>query len=174
METYFEYRIRGGDTLSAIISKMFGYAPGDSRYAGALAHIKALNPHIKNPNRIVSGELLRLGVIPQGNTIAKIAPKTQKPLLSSTLTTPSFMTANVAPEDIDNYWALSWLEENSNYLTIPGSIALGANGNLMSPGNIGLLKEVGNLYAEYKNGTITLVKEDGFWKVDGLYWLDTP
>lgn len=155
METYFEYRIRGGDTLSAIIFKMFGYAPGDSRYAGALTYIKSLNPHIKNPNRIISGELLRLGVIPQGNAIAKISPKIQTPALSSKLTTPSFMTAKVTPEDIDNYWALSWLEENSNFLTIPGSIALGANGNLMSPGNIRLLTEVGNLYAEYKNGTIT-------------------
>lgn len=149
MDTYFEYRVKGGDTLSAIIFKMFGYTPNDSRYAKTLGYIKSINPQIKNPNKIFSGDLLRLGVIPQ------LAPKTPKPVVSSTPRNTPFIIENIALEDTDNFWALSWLEQNSNFLTIPGSIAVGAKGNLMSPGNISLLTEVSDLYADYKNGTIT-------------------
>jgi len=155
MDTYFEYRIKGGDTLSLIIFKMFGFTPNDSRYAGALQHIMSLNPQIKNPNRIVSGDLLHLGVIPENNTVAKTVPKVHSPAVFPTVTNPSFVTKDVAPADTDSYWALSWLEENSNFLTIPGSIVLGAKGNLVSPGNLSLLTDVSDLYADYKNGIIT-------------------
>jgi len=149
MDTYFEYHVKSGDSLSAIMLKMFGYAPRDSRYAGALAHVMSLNPQIKDPNRIVAGDMLRLGVIPQEKMVAKPSPIITPPKA------PTFITKNVAKEDLDNYWALSWLEQNANFLTIPGSVAAGATGNLMSPANISLLKEVGDLYAEYKNGKIT-------------------
>jgi len=149
MDTYFEYHVKNGDSLSAIIFKMFGYASSDSRYAGALAHIMSLNPQIKDPNRIVAGDMLRLGVIPQAKRVVKPSPIISPPK------SPAFITKNVAREDLDNYWALSWLEQNANFLTIPGGIAAGATGNLMSPGNISLLKEVGDIYAEYKNGKIT-------------------
>jgi len=55
---------------------------------------------------------------------------------------------------MENFWALTWLEQNANYLTIPGGAALGAKGNLLSPGNIGLINSVGDHYADYKSGKI--------------------
>lgn len=151
MDIYFEYRIKGGDTLSLIIIKMFGFTPSGSRYASAMKHIMMLNPHIKNPNRIVSGDLLRLGLIPEN----KPAQIVHRPVVSPTATNPSFVLKNIAPADNDSYWALSWLEENTNFLTIPGGIALGAKGNLVSPGNLSLLTDVSDLYADYKNGVLT-------------------
>jgi hypothetical protein len=57
--------------------------------------------------------------------------------------------------DQNNFWALSWLEHNSNFLTVPGSIAFGASSNLMSPGNVGLIDEVSDLYAQYKIGKLS-------------------
>ncbi len=61
-------------------------------------------------------------------------------------------------EDSDSqemFWALSWLEQNSNHLVIPGSIAMGASENLLSGGNIGLITDVSDHYADYKSGRIT-------------------
>ncbi len=61
---------------------------------------------------------------------------------------------------MDNFWALAWLEHNANYLTIPGGIAAGASGNLLSPGNVNLLNEVSDEYAKYKSGEITKSQYD--------------
>jgi hypothetical protein len=61
----------------------------------------------------------------------------------------------VSPQDAENFWVLSWLEHNASLLTIPGGIGLGANGNLMSPANVGLITEVSDLYAEFNAGKIT-------------------
>ena len=151
MENYFEYHVKSGDTLSAIIFKMFGYAPSDSKYSDVLTHIVSLNPQIKNPNEIIAGDMLRLGVIPGAKTVSVI----RSTPASSELEIPSFITKNVTRADIENFWVLSSLAENSNYLTIPGGVAIGVTGNLMSPGNIALIKEVGDLYAEYKRGDLT-------------------
>jgi nucleoid-associated protein YgaU len=48
----FEYRIKGGDTLSSIVFKMYGYTPRVGRYDEAVTHIMALNPQVKDPNLI--------------------------------------------------------------------------------------------------------------------------
>ncbi len=101
--------------------------------------------------------MLRLGVIPPApqptTRIAKIASPGQiKP--------PSFITEAVHPNDRDNFWALAWLEHNANYLTIPGSIAVGATGNLLSPGNVNLINEVSDHYADYKSDRITKSQYD--------------
>jgi len=70
------------------------------------------------------------------------------------------MTQSVHPNDIENFWALAWLEHNANYLTIPGSMALGAAGNLLSPGNVGLINDVSDQYAKYKLEKITKAQYD--------------
>jgi len=156
MNNYYEYKIQNGDTLSGIIHYMFGYLPNSIRYPETVKYLLALNPQIKNPNRIRSGDMLRLGVLPtpQPTTrIAKIAnPNQIKP--------PSFITEAVHPNDRDNFWALAWLEHNANYLTIPGSIAIGATGNLLSPGNVNLINEVSDHYADYKSDRITKSQYD--------------
>jgi len=178
----FEYRVKGGDTLSSIVFKMYGYTSRDARYNEAVAHIMALNPQIKNPNLIFAGNILRISVLPQVQpkvhtkeeltvlgprihstkdkpAIISLYPKEEPTIHSSTIQQPNvsepFITSKVADYDVESFWALSWLEQNSNLLTIPGGVGLGATGYLMSPGNRQLITEVADLYAEFKSGNIT-------------------
>jgi len=152
MSNDFEYKVKAGDTLSAIIFKMFGFTPKEKSYQVAVNHLMALNEHLKDPNKIFAGDILRLGIIPTTTpVVSPLAQSNNKAPVSGN----SPISKNVSPQDAENFWALSWLEQNSNLLTIPGGIALGANGNLMSPANVGLVTEVSDLYAEYKAGKIT-------------------
>jgi len=139
----FEYKIKAGDTLSGIIFKMYGYGMNDSRYSDKESYILSINSHITNPDLIRTGDILQL------NTLPSI---TKNPVPKS----PSrFVTTQVNAQDMENFWALSWLEHNSNYLTIPGGIATGASGNLLSGGNIALINTVSDHYADYKSGRIS-------------------
>jgi hypothetical protein len=178
----FEYRVKGGDTLSSIVFKMHGYTSRDARYNEAVAHIMALNPQVKDPNVIFAGNILRISVLPQAQpkvhtkeeltvlgprihstkdkpAIITLYPKEAPTIHSSTIqqanVSEPFITSKVADYDVESFWALSWLEQNSNLLTIPGGVALGSNGFLMNPGNRQLINEVADLYAEFKSGNIT-------------------
>jgi len=153
---YYEYRIKNGDTFSDILRRMFGH---NTRYAEIAGHVLALNPQISHPDAIRAGDILRLGVLPATPqpkpAIKKIAhprPGQIKP--------PPFITQSVHPNDIEGFWALAWLEHNANYLTIPGSMALGAAGNLLTPGNISLIDDVSDQYADYKSEKITKAQYD--------------
>ncbi len=178
----FEYRVKGGDTLSSIVFKMHGYTSRDARHNEAVAHIMALNPQIKNPNLIFAGNILRISVLPQVqpkvhskdelavlgprihstkdkpaiiNLYPKDEPAIHSPTIQQANVSEPFITSNVSAHNVDNFWALSWFEQNSNLLTIPGGVALGSNGYLMSSGNRQLINEVADLYAEFKSGNIT-------------------
>ena len=178
----FEYRVKGGDTLSSIVFKMHGYTSRDARYNESIAHIMALNPQIKNPNLIFAGDILRISVLPQVqpkvhskeeltvlgprihstkdkpaiiNLYPKDEPAIHSPTIQQAHVSEPFITSNVSAHNSDNFWALSWFEQNSHLLTIPGGVALGSNGYLMSPGNRQLINEVADLYAEFKSGNIT-------------------
>ena len=157
MNNYYEYKIKNGDTLSGIIQSMFGCVRNDTRYAETVKHLLALNPQIKNLDRIRSGDMLRLGVLPSTPAPTARIAKTARP---GQIKTPTFITQAVHPSDIDNFWALAWLEHNANYLTIPGGIAMGASGNLLSPGNVNLINEVSDHYADYKSDRITKSQYD--------------
>ena len=67
----------------------------------------------------------------------------------------SFVLNDIPAQDELDFWMLSWLAQNSNYLVIPGSIAAGAKGNLLSPANIGLIEQISELYARYKSGALS-------------------
>ncbi|MCF6324153.1 MAG: glycine zipper family protein [Gammaproteobacteria bacterium] len=142
---YYEYKIKNGDTFSGIIYSMFGLVPNDTRYVKTVKHLLALNPQIKNPDHIRAGEMFRLGVLPV--TSQATPPAVHTP--------PAFITQPTHSGDMAGFWALSWLEHNGNYLTIPGSIAAGAAGNLLSPGNVNLINEVSDHYADYKTEKTT-------------------
>jgi len=157
MNNYYEYKIKNGDTLSGIIQSMFGCVRNDTRYAETVKHLLALNPQIKNLDRIRSGDMLRLGVLPSTPPPTARIAKTAGP---GQIKTPTFITQAVHPSDSDNFWALAWLEHNANYLTIPGGIAMGASGNLLSPGNVNLINEVSDHYADYKSDRITKSQYD--------------
>ena len=154
MNNYYEYKIKNGDTLSGIIHRMFGYLPNHARYTETLKHLLTLNPQIKNPHQIKYGDMLRLAVLPSTPQPTTRIAKT------SQVQPPSFITEAIHPNDRDNFWALSWLEHNANYLTIPGSIAVGATGNLLSPGNVNLINAVSDHYADYKSGRTTKSQYD--------------
>tara|TARA_B110000211_G_scaffold84768_1_gene99282 strand:- start:591 stop:1538 length:948 start_codon:yes stop_codon:yes gene_type:complete len=139
----FEYKIKAGDTLSNIIFKMFGYRMNDNKYSDKENYILSINPHITNPDLIKTGDILRLDISP---SVSKTPPP--KPPIK-------FVTPQVNAQDMENFWALSWLAQSSNYLTIPGGIAMSANENLLSAGNIGLINAVSDHYADYKSGRIS-------------------
>lgn len=156
---YFEYKIKVGDTFSNIIFKMFGYGMSDNRYAEKKDYLLTINPHITNPNSIKAGDILYLDILPSfPKSMSKkqsIRPSAaNSPKISANKEVKS-ITTHVNPQDMENFWALSWLEQNSNYLTIPGGIAMSANENLLSGGNIGLINKVSDHFADYKSGTIT-------------------
>ncbi len=164
---YFEYKIRAGDTLSRVIFNMFGYGMNDSRYSESEDYLLTLNPHITSPNLIKAGDVLRLGVLPPS---VKPTIKTESVLLPITkpeikqnktkVKKTKFIITPVNSQNMENFWALAWLEQNSNYLTVPGGIALGTNGNLLSPGNISLINAVSDHYADYKSGRILKAQYD--------------
>src|SRR5690554_6186491 len=172
---YLDYRIKPGDSLSAIMSRFYGVGSGSAAYTNHLNQILELNPHITNPDAIRAGALLRLIASPTPATapptpVPVPAPKATKPSSNQafipyrmpTVPTPqkpvipyTFALKDVPPQDEDNFWMLSWLAENSNYLLIPGSTLLGAQENLLSPGNRQLIEEISDLYAQYKSNTLT-------------------
>ncbi len=43
-DIYYEYKIKNGDTFSAIIHRMFGHVRNDTRYTETVKHLLALNP----------------------------------------------------------------------------------------------------------------------------------
>lgn len=165
--TYFEYRVKAGDSLSLIMAKFYGVGPRSPQYAPYLKQILALNPHIKDPHLIRVGSLLRLmsasapATTPQMTTNSSHSFPSDPFILPSASMCPveygpqNFMLNNVPVEDELNFWMLSWLAENANYLVIPGSIAAGAQGNLLSAGNVALIDRTSDLYAQYKSGALT-------------------
>jgi hypothetical protein len=164
---YFEYRIKAGDSLSMIMAKFYGVGPRSPNYNKILKEILSINPHIKDPSLIRTGALLRLMAAPD----AAPTPATAASPVSNPLSTPfilpsaamcpaeygpeSFVLNDVPAQDELDFWMLSWLAQNSNYLVIPGSVAAGAQGNLLSSGNIRLIEQISDLYAQYKTGGIT-------------------
>lgn len=168
---YFEYRIKAGDSLSMIMARFYGVGPRSAGYNRHLNDILALNPHIEHPNRIRAGALLRLKAVPSQTTAPIIVrpPSAQvevrlpsvSPVRSPghvplpPVSVPNFVLKDIPPQDEANFWLLSWLAEHSNHLVIPGSIAMGTQANLLSLGNIRLIEEISDLYAQYRNGQLT-------------------
>lgn len=154
---YFEYRIKAGDSLSMIMAKFYGVGPRSPSYNKILNQILSLNPHIKDPSLIRTGSLLRLMAIPNAAPTPVVAssplfnPVSTPFVLPSAAMCPaeygpeSFVLNDIPAQDELDFWMLSWLAQNSNYLVIPGSIAAGAKGNLLSPANIGLIEQISEL-----------------------------
>lgn len=148
---YLEYRVKPGDTLSFILSQFYDVNFGSSEYKRRVAGIMELNPHISNPDRITAGDLLVLEA--SAGPQMCLAPQENQPKLFKA---PAPQILSSVPRDSDSdFYALSWLASNANYLTLPGSVALGGQGNLLSGGNLGLIDKVSELYADYKSGKLT-------------------
>ena len=153
---YLEYRVKSGDTLAYIISRFYDTAPGSNQYRYRIAQIMKLNPHVINPDRIYAGDFLILAA--ESGTEMCTTEDKGKEIFSPPL--PSLVLPSVPVDSDADFWALSWLANHSNYLVLPGSTLLGAKSNLLSGGNIGLVENVSDLYAEYKAGKISKPQYD--------------
>lgn len=151
---YLEYRIKAGDTLALIISRFYGAHSGTNEYARRISEIMTLNPHLPNPDRIMTGDILILTTA-SGPQMCMAEDGKRSSLLQSSITRAPSVLQNVPVDSDPDFYALSWLATHSNYLTIPGSTILGGQGNLLSGGNIGLVDKISDLYADYKAGKLT-------------------
>lgn len=163
---HLEYRIKPGDSLSLIISRFYGASPGTPAYASRLNQIRALNPHITNPDLIHAGSTLRLVATTEPAYTPPALPGFRQRPTSIPYRQPASpppqrvrphppLLMDVPPDDELDFWMLSWLAQHSNYLVIPGSIALGAQSNLLSPGNVRLIEDISDLYAQYRSGQMS-------------------
>src|SRR5690606_27896949 len=161
---YYEYKIKAGDTLSMSIFRMFRFALTDSRYNKTQQYMLELNPQVKDINKIKAGDVLRLGVLPPVISPAKQVARRE---LSSPIRLPlqeNYVVHRVAPKDADDFWMLSWLANNSNYLTIPVGVANGATVNFASPANIELMTQINDYYSDYKSGKLPMGSTSGCLK----------
>ena len=181
---YIEYRIKGGDTLSTIITRTYSISMSSPTYTQKMQTLLALNPQIKNPDHIRAGDIIRMSIMPTPNHMYSSAPPpvilgplassptnatlarefTSQPFSGTSPLKPlglcpkpdSPFLLDAVPQHYEaNFWALGWLAQKVNYLTIPGGIAASTTSNLMSPGNIALLENIQDGYYRYKSGIIT-------------------
>jgi hypothetical protein len=145
---HFEYAIQPGDTLTGIIQKLYLVAPSSPDHRKSLDYLLALNPQIKDPNRIRTGDVIRI----TEELVAEAQQANNPP--ASVVQTP-LISANLSGPDRAGFHAVTWMAENSNYFLIPGSIAIGTAGNLLSGGNLAYINQMNNLYADYKLGNIS-------------------
>jgi len=133
---YFEYRVKAGDSLSMIMAKLYGVGPRSPNYNTFLKQILSLNPHVKDPSLIRAGSLLRLMAIPAPVSAPSVAPSSPPQLFTNPFILPSasmcpvefgpqnFALNNVPAQGEADFWMLSWLAENSNYLVYPAASPL--------------------------------------------------
>lgn len=86
--SYYEYRIKSGESLSLIIAKFYGIGPRSMQYPNCLQNILAINPHIKNPNLIREGSILRLLPTPL-SAIEKSIVINRQPVIPALLRRPT-------------------------------------------------------------------------------------
>lgn len=170
---YFEYKIKAGDTLSGLIFKMYGYGMNDRRYTESQEHILMLNPHITNPDFIKAGNILWLIALPPvsksksentKNTETKAKTVVQKKTPPQKTKNPKSILKSVPSQDIESFRCLAWLEHNSAVFTTPVAVALNTVENMLSPGNMGLVKNFNQHHANYASGKITKVQRDALLK----------
>jgi hypothetical protein len=138
---YYEYAVQPGETITTIIHKLYGWSPPTRRYGEILDAIKALNPEVPNLHNLWPGTVLR---------VSDRAPAVLVP------PGPLFLSASPDPAERRQMWAMAWAER-SGLLLAPGAVAMGTAANLLSEGNLALLRQVGDEYAAYKasGGRIT-------------------
>jgi hypothetical protein len=138
---YYEYAVQPGETITTIIHKLYGWSPPTRRYGEILDTIKALNPEVPKLQDLWPGTVLRVS----DRASAVAAPPG-----------PLFLSASPDPAERRQMWAMAWAER-SGLLLAPGAVAMGTAANLLSEGNLALLRQVGDEYAAYKasGGRIT-------------------
>lgn len=145
---HFEYPIKDRDTLSSILQTIYGVSQSDPQYSRYLQYLLALNPHIKNPDRIRAGDVLRLN-----EPLVEEAHKGNDPP-PHIVNTP-LISEGVKSADAAGFQAVTWMADNSNSFLIPGSVIASGGANLLSSGNVSLIHQMSDHYASYKSGNLT-------------------
>ena len=68
---------------------------------------------------------------------------------------PPFANQNVEEDERELFWALSWMTDNYNEITMPANIFAGSVSNLLNPQNRSLIESVSDSYAAYKSGALS-------------------
>jgi len=145
----YEYTTRSGDSIDRIIYDMYGWTPTrqPGTYKATLQGVLAMNPHLADPDRLADGTILRLPPDPTSASLRAVRP----PMLRQ----QEFASESLTAAERERVTALAWLARNSNWLTVPGSVAAGTATSILHAGNRQLLIDIGELYADYKQGRIT-------------------
>lgn len=137
---YFEYPVQPGDALPGLIQRIYGSAPPSSHYGEVVRALQTLNPHLDMSHPLQPGVVLRLS-----DCVPAYVPGGVRPLWLESVPDPS---------ERRSLWALAWAQ-HSDLLLAPAGVALGATSTLMSPGNLDVLRRIGDDYALYKRGQLT-------------------
>lgn len=153
---YYSYQVRPGDSLSKIVHDLYGIPPSDQpRRNVAVKRLLALNPQIKNADLIHPGQQLRLTEL----SLAEMDAQCRRPALPSPKApgqpAAPLVPVPAVPEEAASFAALSWLEHNANWLTVPGGILAGAGSNLFHSANTHLIDDLERLYQRYQMGAMT-------------------
>jgi hypothetical protein len=162
------YWVKGGDTLSHIISKHYDITYNDPRYKVAQASVLYFNDTIKHPDAIYSGQLLRLMPLPDNHAMGscpvpddfykeKRALATSRHRLEPMGNYRRRFQHHIPslPKEQDAFWALAWLHENYNLLSTAGGAGFNAFGGVVAQSNNAFIGEVKSLYNQYQRGNLT-------------------
>lgn len=165
------YTVKQGDTLSQIISNFYDVTYGSDRYKSALALVSYHNKQITNPNLLQPKQVIRLMPMTPNSVGMCLASDENKKVLAefsnrSNQFHPTLgdgldkykMYIPTDAQEQEMFWALAWLQDEYDFLSI-GSVASGAAlstlGGLVNKNNTALIQEVERLYNQYKKGTLT-------------------
>lgn len=156
------YLVKAGDTLSRIIRDHYGIAFNSDRYKVAEASVFYFNADIKDPNKIYANQLLRLMPLPAPSAAAACRVpadfyETRRRLEPAGTDYINRLRPRIPvdPQRWDVFWALAMLQEHYNWLGIPAGVGLNTFGRLAGSGNTGLVQQVGAIYRQYKNNSLT-------------------
>ncbi len=163
------YPIKRGDTLSRIIYEYYKAVPNTLHYRVVEASILEFNQHIKHPDKIYVGNVLRLMPIPNPNGLAGrcLAPEEYYQLASRVPTRhrlePMHNDRSARIRDImpslqpeqEAFELLSALENNHGLITAAVGGGVNAFGNLVGQGNSEVIREITQIYDDYREGKMT-------------------
>lgn len=137
---YYEYTPESGDSLASVILRLYDEPPWSRRCEELRAVILQMNPRLKNSDRL--------------ERVALRVPDPYGSMLPPGLGSPLVSAPTASAEEHRKFWAMAWAE-HSGLLNSPGSVALGSGANLLSGGNLDLLRQIGDEYAAYRSGHLT-------------------
>lgn len=163
------YKIKPGDTLAGIIKQHYDIHYSDPRYKVAQASVLYFNDSVRDPNDIQAGKLLRLMPLEKSDRIAACpvpedfhqqyrAPQSTRHVLepyNQHYLAHLEQHIPASPQEQETFWALAWLQENYDILSISAGSGFNAFGGLASQANIAFMAEVKRLYEQKQRGTIT-------------------